>query len=241
MSGSEKIFIVHDLAPDILKASIEALIKITNINKIQTLNKTEFLKLTENNSFSHECSIITLHLDLNEEIKNHEKISRHAELLKINQLNSYTKVTELFDNKYSFYKLMLANDIKQIKTKLIEKNTNPEKALQRIAEFMKEYKSSKYILKPNHGTESKDQFFIEHETFTRKLELEEELKSYLKKVLSYDSIILQNFLNNSNTEKILYYKGQFINQNKHHEEILSEFLEALKALKIISQIFLVLI
>ncbi|NQY79964.1 MAG: hypothetical protein HRT47_06600 [Candidatus Caenarcaniphilales bacterium] len=223
----KQIIIIHDLDACLLGRSIEALGEIASTDRVSTLHLDEFLGLTERASISLATKILVLHLDLRDEIKNHELISRHAELLGLELINPYNRVTEIFDNKYKFYQFMIANGLEQLKTKEI---ISTAEALKIIQKFTSTSASKNFILKATHGTESRDQFYLSENWLNNLQHIETELTGYLKQVLDYDSIVLQEFLDNAETRKILIYQEQIVNKsiNGQEKKLIQEFISELK-------------
>lgn len=226
-----QIIIIHDLDACLLGKSIEALRQITCTDRVSTLHLDKFLKTSDSLSINSATKILVLHLDLRDEIKNHELISRHASLLGLDLINPYNQVTEIFDNKYKFYQFMIASGLEQLKTKEI---ANSAEALKIIQEFTSNSILGNFILKATHGTESRDQFYLSANQLNNFQHIEKELNSYLKRVLSYDSIILQEFLENAETRKILIYQEQILSKNikEKDKKLIQEFISELKEIYI---------
>ena len=225
------IVIIHDLERSLLSNSISALKKISLVENISTIHKNKFLEISDNSSFDEDTSILVLHLDLRHEIKNHELISRHAQLLGLGQINQYNPITEIFDNKYKFYQFMIASGLEQLKTKKIISQTE---ALKIIHDFTSNSSSKNFILKTTHGTESRDQFHLSEKKINNNFQhIETELNSYLTRVLNYDSIVIQEFLDNAETKKILIYMEQIITKNINEEEenLIKEFISELQEIQ----------
>lgn len=210
-----KLFIVHDLEVAVLSETLAYLkesqifqdvqtIYFKNIDSLQGVNRDKTL-------------ILTTHLNLDSEISSHQMISSWAFEQKLYQLNPYNKIAKLFDDKYMFYVLMKANDFKQANTQVLSKLHNSLDKLQ-LSSF------NKLMIKPRCGTESRDSDSFETSDNTGQAEL-------VEKILNYDDVLVQEYLETNNEFSVLFLDGKFFlqapNDNPNLKQTLNEFLEML--------------
>lgn len=131
-------------------------------------------------------------LDLKDEIITHKKISKHFESIENPiELNPYTELAEIFDDKFKFYQLLISNGIKTPRTILIQKDSL-------IFSHPHDF-SSNIFLKPRFGTESWDAKFFKVEKNNTK-----EFYSHINRIKAYDDVLYQEFIDIKHEFKVLY-------------------------------------
>jgi hypothetical protein len=171
--------------------------------------------------------ILSLHLSLDNEIKNHKLISDHAFKLGLKQLNPYNSLAELFDNKFLFYNFMLAEGFKQAKTCYLEKNCSETDIYGILDDFSASGLDS-FLIKPSSGTESIDQYSFKLKEFSVKLD------SILEKITMiqrYDSLLIQEKLEFKEEYKIVFLYDNVFSAKALSEKILDFCLQLLSAFK----------
>ncbi len=211
------LYLVHDLNSNELSSTITALKSITKFQDIIALQSQNLNSILgkEKNSV-----LLTLHLALDTELLEHNRISNWAFEHNFFQLNPYNKIAKIFDDKYLFYALMCANDIKQAFTVSWIKGTealgsNDRTKLEGIKNF---------VIKPRNGTEKMDFLLVDN------LDSETSLK-HIAKIHQYDDALIQEAINFSSEFKVLYFQGDFYssrNINGKLENLLFDFVELLE-------------
>jgi len=190
------LFLIHSLPAAELKKSIKFLKSHSEFKKITTLEASDLDQLKKHNPL--QILLYSFHLHLDDEIASHQRISSWALENDYFQLNPYNKIAKIFDDKYLFYTLMVANDIPQpfTMTKLKSDNAITEGDYQNFKNY------PKIVVKPRFGTEridleiiDKDYFYLEHSAVT--------------KINSYDDCIIQEFIDCDLEIKVLHFMGQF--------------------------------
>jgi hypothetical protein len=239
------VFIVCDLDPEDLSSTLEFL---NSFSSEKSLSKTfsavsleEFLswgrdsnlseidKNTENQIMHRSLSteILSLHLSLDNEIKNHKLISDHAFKLGLKQLNPYNSLAELFDNKFLFYNFMLAQGFKQAKTCHLQQSCSPAEVYSALDTFNASGMDS-FLIKPCSGTESIDHYSFKLKEFSVKLD------SILEKITmiqKYDSVLIQEKLEFKEEYKIVFLYDNIFSAKALSEQILDFCLQLLAAFK----------
>lgn len=168
-----------------------------------------------------DLDFLTLHLDLKREIDTHKKISASIDAKGIKQLNPYSKLAEVSDDKWTFYNLMLANDIKQAKTELVTKS----QVLVGVDRLLEVFSNlEKLVLKPRYGTERIDFKVLD---FGDK----EAMTEHINKILLYDDVLVQEYIaaedsQKSNEYKVIFFEGKMFSELKL-EDSLSHFVKEL--------------
>ena len=171
--------------------------------------------------------ILSLHLSLDNEIKNHKLISDHASKLGLKQLNPYDSFAELFDNKFLFYNFMLAQGFKQAKTCYLEKNYSETEIYGALDGFAASGMGS-FLVKPCSGTESIDQYSFKLKEFSLKLD------SILEKITmiqKYDSLLIQEKLEFKEEYKIVFLYDNVFSAKALSEKILALCSQLVAAFK----------
>jgi glutathione synthase/RimK-type ligase-like ATP-grasp enzyme len=154
------------------------------------------LNLRELDYLAENSSIFTLHLALDQEINTHQKISAFAAKHNIKELNPYTKLASLADDKYLFFKLMQSNEIAQAKTELMKTDDLLVSVLEKFS--MQE----QIVIKPNHGTEK-----IDFRIFDKSCS-QSELLAHVQKILEYDECLIQEYLDHKQEHRVIYLLGE---------------------------------
>ena len=239
VNDTDSVFIVCDLDPEDLSSTLEFL---NSFSSEKSLSKTfTTVLIDEFLSWGRDCTnlseILSLHLSLDNEIKNHKLISDHASKLGLKQLNPYNSFAELFDNKFSFYNFMLAQGFKQAETYFIKKDESLSElsaTLHALGSDLKlDYRtilspSIRFILKPCFGTESIDQYSFNLEDIILKT------PGFLEKIAlihQYDSVLIQEKLNFKEEYKIIFLYDNVFSAKALSEKILALCLQLLSAFK----------
>jgi hypothetical protein len=241
----KSVFIVCDLDPKDLDSTLKFLNSSNSIKSLSKIfsvilldeflswgrdsNLSEIDKNTENQIMHRSLSteILSLHLSLDNEIKNHKLISDHAFKLGLKQLNPYNSFAELFDNKFLFYNFMLAEGFKQAKTCSLEKNCS-ETDIYDILDNLIVSGVDSFLVKPCSGTESIDQYSFKLKEFSVKLD------SILEKITmiqKYDSVLIQEKLEFKEEYKIIFLYDNVFSAKALSEKILDFCLQLLSAFK----------
>ncbi len=211
-----KVFLLHDLEAEILSETLKHLKSLEIFAELETVYFKNIDSLDTNDL--ENSVIFTTHLNLDSEIATHQKISSWAFEHQFYQLNPYNKIAKLFDDKYMFYVLMKANDFKQAETFVVAKGQATLEDLQ-----LKDFR--KLILKPRCGTESRDTEIVD----ASELSLNNDI---VCKILNYDDVLIQNFIEKKNEFSVLYLCGKFYSKTKidnpNLENTLKEFTEMLE-------------
>ncbi len=198
------LYIVHNLDAKELEQTTSRLKVLTEFKDVQTLESSKLDELTQKIKDKDSAIFLTMHLALDQEIASHQKISGTLLANSLFQLNPYNKIAKIFDDKYLFYALLTANDIKQPYTELIAQgqvinNEYLEKIQRKLEEHCK--KCQGYIIKPRNGTEKID--FMEFENLSADL-----VKERIKKIHKYDDCIVQERIAINQEFKVLYLEGK---------------------------------
>lgn len=244
---SSSVFIVCDLDPEHLGLTVDFLNSYSlkkSLHKIfSVLRLEDFLNwgrdcidLSEVDK-NAEVEILSLHLSLDNEIKNHKLISDHALKLGLKQLNPYNSFAELFDNKFLFYNFMLAEGFKQAKTYFITKEESLSELSATLQTFVSDLKLDyptilispmRFILKPCSGTESIDQYSFDLEDIILKT------PEFLEKIAlihQYDSVLIQEKLEFQQEYKIVFLYDNVFSAKTLSEKILALCSQLLSAFK----------
>ncbi len=210
------LIIVHELDAQELLAT-QKYIECQCKYKAVKLVNVETFKQEINNYPITETAILILHLKLDTEIHLHQELSALCFKRELFQLNPYNKIAKLFDDKYLFYVLMTANEIKQAQTiNLPCNNTAP------LALVPTNLKNKSIIIKPRHGTEKIDTMHFDNASQGLTL---------IQQVHQYDDCMLQEFISSKNEYKALYLQGKFYlretNIPKGLQSYLSNFIDVL--------------
>lgn len=202
--GSKKnlsLYLVHGLDGQLLESSLKAIKEKTDFKEVLTCHCDNLDKLLELDPKSFY--IYTVHLPLDEEINLHKMISKWAFDHDIYQVNPYNKIAKIFDDKFLFYALMTANEIRQPFTLTIHTN-------HKVISDEEKSKLSKFDLvavKPRHGTEKIDFAVIP----VNELSVGHE---HISKILKYDDCLLQEYIKDAKETKALYLFGDlYIQEN----------------------------
>lgn len=201
------ISIIHELDINQLERSIAFLeSEVFADEKLEAIHISEFINKAQ------AKKIITLHLDLNNEIANHQRVSEIAQSQGIVDLNPFN---ESIDNKYLFNQLMLANDIKQAKTILIKQNTEMN---------FNSINGNKLVIKANHGTESRDLKIFSKDQ-------EDQIKQHIAKIHDYDDALIQEFIEHKKEYRILAANNKLFSAEQVTAELVSLATELLSILQ----------
>lgn len=207
---NSKLLIVHELNSEELKATQLHLEALFNYQSIELVKAEEFIANISNYNPASTL-ILILHLDLQTEIKKHQEISLQCFKHGLFQLNPYNKIAKLFDDKYLFYILMKANEIKQAETINLPINYNDISILKKLQEV---------IIKPRHGTEKIDTQYFANPNLGLAL---------IDKIHQYDDVIVQEFIKHVNEYKITFINGQFFSRiaikNKELKNYLNDLID----------------
>jgi hypothetical protein len=242
------VLIVCDLDPEYLSSTLEFLNSFSSLKSLSrsktfsvisldeflnwgrdSANSSEIDKNAENEIMHHSLSIeiLSLHLSLDNEIKNHKLISDQALKLGLKQLNPYNSLTELFDNKFLFYNFMLAEGFKQAKTCYLGENCS-EADIYSILDNLAASGIDSFLIKPCSGTESIDQYSFKLKEFPLKLD---SLLEKITMIQRYDSVLIQEKLEFKEEYKIIFLYGSVFSAKALSEEILvlcSQLIAAFK-------------
>lgn len=213
------LYLVHSLDAKQLKESIKTFKKLSEFKHVRTCHIDKLDDLLKEGKDS--LMIYTTHLVLDKEIELHKQISNWAFEHNIFQLNPYNKIAKIFDDKYLFYVLMVANEIKQAFTVSLMKRDAVLLGEER--EKLDSY--DKLVVKPRHGTEKIDFAVIE----SRKFELDNQA---IKKIRKYDDCLVQECLEIDLEFKVLYFYGKFYYPKKIKEDVkdlLNDFLDVIES------------
>lgn len=220
------LYLVHSLEAKQLKESVKTFKKLTEFKSVKTCHIAELDELLKLDRDS--VMIYTTHLALDKEIELHKQISNWAFEHNIFQLNPYNKIAKIFDDKYLFYVLMVANEIKQAFTvSLMRKD-----AVLLGEERDKLDSFEKLVLKPRHGTEKIDLSLID----SKKFELD---NPGIQKIRKYDDCLVQEYLDIDLEFKVMYLQGKFYYPKKIKEDVkdlLDDFLDVIEAFGVKNEI-----
>ncbi|MDA0771828.1 MAG: hypothetical protein O3C63_02685 [Cyanobacteria bacterium] len=230
--GQSTLYIIHELDAKQLEASITKLGQLCPYKNFVTVHfdkiETELATLVD----KANAAVLIMHLSLDNEINTHRKISNKILSYGIFQLNPYNKIAKIFDDKYLFYALMMANAVSQPKTWLLEKskrsvrgdnNDLHRKYIEYLNDLLDIHKYKRYVIKPRCGTENIDCISVDNLTCTESLE-------QIEKIQSYDDCILQEAIEFSSEFKVLYLHGKFYAKNQINKPLmaqLNDFLDLL--------------
>ena len=199
--SSATLYIVHDLDAQELEKTISRLKELTEFKSIETLHSSQLDETLSKLQHKNSAIFLTMHLTLDNEISNHQKISSKLLSHSVFQLNPYNKIAKIFDDKYLFYALLTANAIKQPYSELIAQNHHyDEDSLKEIQARLLKH-SQHFIIKPRNGTEKID--FMEFDSINTT-----EVKEQIAKIHKYDDCIVQEKININKEFKVLYLQGK---------------------------------
>jgi glutathione synthase/RimK-type ligase-like ATP-grasp enzyme len=209
------LYLVYDLDLKNLKQTLNQIKSYKIFKDIKAINyRTEKEKLNTLDP-SRSC-IFSLHLSLDQEINTHHLISQTAFELDLFQINPYNKIAKIFDDKYLFYVLMKANDVKQPLTISVLQKSDLSISLKEEYPKFKNFK--KIMVKPRHGTEKIDSLsFPTEENFTNASEL-------IKKIIRYDDCLIQEFIEFKKEFKVLCFMGNFYTIDKQSNPYLKKYI-----------------
>jgi glutathione synthase/RimK-type ligase-like ATP-grasp enzyme len=187
-----KLILCYELCLEDLRVSIAFLNQTLKPREIVCLKPNELLELEDSNF--KDSYTYTFHLNLDDEINTHAKISRLFNQLKQIQLNPFYEDKNMFDNKFLFSKFALANSIPHPKTYLLK-------------ELSSDFDDS-FIVKPCHGTEK-----IDFANFSQ---------TATEKILAYDDAIVQPKIQIKQEYKVLYLLGNFYSNFSLASNLISE-------------------
>ncbi len=202
--GSKKnlsLYLVHGLDGKLLESSLKAIKEKTDFKEVLTCHYDDLNKLLELDPKSFY--IYTVHLPLDEEISLHKTISKWAFDHEVYQVNPYNKIAKIFDDKFLFYALMTANEIRQPFTLTIHTNHKfiSDEEKNKLSKFQS------IAVKPRHGTEKIDFAVIP----VTELNVGNEA---ISKILKYDDCLLQEYIKDAKETKALYIFGDlYIQEN----------------------------
>ncbi|MCE2929482.1 MAG: hypothetical protein LW817_07630 [Candidatus Caenarcaniphilales bacterium] len=209
------LYLVHELAEEKLASSADELKTKLGLKAVKTCllkNLDELLQIDKS-----QLMIYSTHLSLDKEIVTHQEISSWALKNNIFQLNPYNKIAKIFDDKYLFYVLMVANDILQPYTiSLFKKGAYIDGY-----ELDKLYQFPELIIKPRHGTENIDTKKIKLSEF----DIEHEL---ISKIRRYDDCLVQEAIDIAKEHKLIYLNGKcfsMLEPSQGLKDIVMEFVD----------------
>ncbi len=215
-----KLYIIHELAADQLVATSEFL--ATELSKEIVLCSIDQLSTVPN-----EAMTLILHLKLDHEIETHKSISAQLDKLAANQLNPYDLLAEIADDKYKFYEYMRAAETPQVATvKLSRGSYSDDEINNLIFEFASNHSDTGIVMKPVHGTEQID-FFMMSEP-----DLLDIASQHAQKVLSYDDLLLQQYIHSVAEYRILYLMGKFYSKSQIPAAYKSQLQNMIEALPV---------
>jgi len=212
------LYLVHSLEAKELKDSVKAFKRFSDFKSVKTCHVDELEKLLKQDKDS--LMIYTTHLALDREIELHKQISNWAFEHNIFQLNPYNKIAKIFDDKYLFYVLMVANEIKQPFTVSLMKRDAVILGEER--EKLDSFET--LALKPRHGTEKIDFQAIKSTQF-------EFDHAVIQKIRKYDDCLVQEYIEPELEFKVLYFSGKFFFPKcaaKDVYELLDNFLDVIE-------------
>ncbi len=195
------LYIIHDLDAKELEKTINRLKELTEFKDIETIHSDKLDEFLNQLEQKDSAVFLTMHLALDNEIANHQKISGKLLSKSVFQLNPYNKIAKIFDDKYLFYALLTANAIKQPYTELIAQN-HPisDKYLNEMQGRLSK-EAEHLIIKPRNGTEKID--FMEFDSLNAP-----DVKKQIIKIHKYDDCIIQEKISISQEFKVLYLQGK---------------------------------
>ncbi|MDD9898284.1 MAG: hypothetical protein OXU45_04695 [Candidatus Melainabacteria bacterium] len=201
---TETLVLVHELDRGQLDASMERLAQLGDFSNLIAYD----LEQVQTEQFPEGAKTLIMHLSLDNEIDTHRELSLSLLKQSVSQLNPYNNIAKIFDDKYLFYALMVANAMAQPGTCLIERKADTSKELKRIFK-----RPSKFVVKPRYGTEGHD--VLTTNDFQQALQ-------HLDKIHAYDDALVQGFVEYDTEFKVLYLDGKF-----HAQKELSSSLQLL--------------
>jgi glutathione synthase/RimK-type ligase-like ATP-grasp enzyme len=199
--SSATLYIVHDLDAKELEQTIYRLKELTEFKSIETIHSSKLDEILSKLEQKNSAVFLTMHLSLDSEIANHQKISGKLLTQGVFQLNPYNKIAKIFDDKYLFYALLTANAIKQPYTELIAQNhAITEKSLNDMQHRLSK-EAKHFIIKPRNGTEKID--FMEFDSLNAA-----EVRQQITKIHKYDDCIIQERININKEFKVLFLQGK---------------------------------
>jgi glutathione synthase/RimK-type ligase-like ATP-grasp enzyme len=216
------LYIIHELDAKQLEASIAKLGDFTPYKNIVTVDieniESTFTQLED----KENAAVLTMHLALDNEINTHRKVANEVLSHDIFQLNPYNKIAKIFDDKYLFYALMMANAVSQPQTWLIESSRKLVDS-EFLTKLVQAARYKRYMLKPRSGTENRDTIAVDE--LNNSLVLE-----HINKIHNYDDCVLQEAIEFSSEFKVLYLHGQFYAKEQIDKSLmaqLNDFLDLL--------------
>lgn len=195
--GSKKnmtLFLVHGLDAKILDKTKKALKEKTEFKDVICVDFNNISKLLDYDPKS--IYIYVVHLPLDEEINIHKEVSKWAFDHDIYQVNPYNKIAKIFDDKFLFYALMTANEIRQPFTLALHRN-NKVLTEDEISKLMR---YERIVVKPRHGTEKIDFAILN----SKGLDVNDPA---IQKILKYDDCLIQEYIEDPKETKALYLFG----------------------------------
>lgn len=185
------LYLIHELPASKLESSAQEIKSKTAVKDVCLCHKNDLDSLLSKNR--DQLLLYITHLTLDKEIISHQEISAWALKNNIFQWNPYNKIAKIFDDKYLFYVLMLANDIAQPYSLALLKDHRDYD----LSQFIN---YPKVIIKPRHGTENIDtqainssELFFDH--------------PLIKKIKAYDDCLIQELIGFKIEHKVIFLDG----------------------------------
>ncbi len=197
-----KLYVIHELPSDQLQATVDFLAK-------ELATNVSLLRLDQISSLPSEATTLILHLALDHEIEMHKFISAQLDNIGADQLNAYNLLAEIADDKHKFYEYMRAAEIPQVATVKLSRGSYDDNEINNlIFEFASNHSDTGIVMKPVHGTEQID-FFMMSEP-----DLLDIASQHAQKVLSYDDLLLQQYISSVAEYRVLYLMGKFYSKSE---------------------------
>lgn len=213
-----KLYIIHELAAEQLEATAQFLSR--ELSVVVGLCHCDNIA-----SLAKDSMTLILHLKLDHEIEMHKAISSQLDKLELQQLNPYDLLAEIADDKYRYYEYMRAAETPQAASiKLSRGSYSDDEINNLIFEFAANHSDTGIVMKPVHGTEKIDFFMM------LEMDLLNLACQHAQKVLSYDDLLLQQYISSDAEYRALYLMGKFYFRSEfpaNYQSQLQAMLEAL--------------
>lgn len=209
---TDTLVLVHELERKHLDASIARLKELGGFDNLVAYDLQE----VQREQLPVGAKTLILHLALDKEIDTHRELSLSLLKQSVSQLNPYNNIAKIFDDKYLFYALLVANALPQPGTWLIERKLDVELEIKKVLAL-----GTKFVIKPRYGTEGHD--VLVTEDFQHAL-------GHLRKIHAYDDALVQGFVEHSAEFKVLYLNGKFHSKTQISDSLqilLDDFLAVL--------------
>ncbi len=209
------MYLIHELAAEQLHDTVKWLygqsITLVHVDDIASIPAA--------------ATTLILHLALDHEIDKHKSISAALERQGAKQLNPHDLIAQIADDKYLFYNYMQSAEIPQPATEMVTRGSYSDDELNNIIfAFATKHSASGVVLKPVHGTEKID-FFMMPDT-----ELLDLAVQHAQKLLSYDDLLLQNYIVTEHEYRVLYFADEYYSPTNLDSSLLPQLESFVKAL-----------